>query len=114
MHTEVEVPNPNYALVPGMYAYVQLPVSSAVNALTIPIQAVELTQPERGTVLVVNGSDQIEQRNVSVGIETPNEVQVLSGLREGDLAVFGEQDRYHAGERVKPEYVNLASATGGK
>ncbi|MGH9342141.1 MAG: hypothetical protein ACRD19_00035, partial [Terriglobia bacterium] len=104
----------NYELVPGMYAYVQLPVSSAVNALTIPIQAVELTQPGLGTVLVVNGADQIEQRNVSLGIETPNEVEVLTGLREGDLIVFGEQNRYRAGERVKPESVKVASAVEEK
>jgi len=109
MHTEVKVPNPQYILVPGMYAYVQLPVKSAENALAVPIQAVSMGQPGLGTVLVVNGRHQIEKRQVRLGLETASEVQIVSGLNEGDLVVFGEQGRYHTGEAVEPKLVNLAS-----
>ena len=31
MHTEVEVPNPKYELVPGMYASVKIPLHSAAQ-----------------------------------------------------------------------------------
>ena len=41
MHTEVQVPNPNYLLVPGMYASVKIPLRSASQALSIPVQAVQ-------------------------------------------------------------------------
>ncbi|MGH9439686.1 MAG: efflux RND transporter periplasmic adaptor subunit, partial [Terriglobia bacterium] len=61
MHTEVEVPNPQYVIVPGMYAYVQVPVKSAANALALPIQAVSTGQPGVGTVLALNGRNQIEK-----------------------------------------------------
>jgi RND family efflux transporter MFP subunit len=110
MHTEVEVPNPNFVLVPGMYAYVQLPVRTAAHALALPLQAVAMGQRGKtGTVLVVNLQNQIERRKVRLGIETAYEVQISSGLREGQMVVFGEQGRYHSGEIVRPEPVNLAS-----
>lgn len=114
MHTEVQVPNSKYALVPGMYAYVQIPVKSAIDALALPVQAVQITQPGKGTVLAVNGQNRLVERHVHLGIETPNEVQILSGLQQGEQVVFGEQSRYRAGEMVKPELVNLASLEGGR
>ena len=41
MHTELNVPNPKYELVPGMYASVKIPLHTAANVLTLPMQAVE-------------------------------------------------------------------------
>lgn len=109
-HTEVWVKNPNQILVPGMYAYVQLPVRTAAHALALPLQAVTAgPHGTTGIVLVVNPRHQIEQRKVRLGIETAYEVQISSGLREGQMVVFGEQGRYHNGETVRPEPVNLAS-----
>lgn len=113
MHTEVEVPNPSYQLVPGMYASVELPVKSAANALVVPIQSVAPTQAGKGTVLVVRNG-QIAGRDVTLGIETATKAQVLSGLREGEWVVFGEQSRYHPGEAVKTEPVNLAAIGEGQ
>ncbi len=36
MHTEVDVPNPKFELVPGMYASVKIPLHSAANVLMVP------------------------------------------------------------------------------
>lgn len=108
MHTEVEVANPTYEIVPGMYAYVDLPVHRAANALAVPIQAVVRTKHDQGTVLVVNGDDTIERRTVRLGIETPNWVEVLSGLREGEQVVFGGQAGYSPGEKVQVKVLNPA------
>ncbi len=40
MQVEIDVPNPNYHLQPGMYADVRLSANSRENTLTIPIEAV--------------------------------------------------------------------------
>ena len=109
-HVEVWVPNPSFVLVPGMYAYVNLPIRSAAHALAVPIQAVSMgEQGTTGTVLLVNAQDRIEQRKVQLGIQTAYDVQVVSGLRAGDRIVFGDQTQYHAGESVHPQLANLAS-----
>ena len=70
MHTEVQVPNPNYLLVPGMYASVKIPLRSASQALSIPVQAVQSSGNGQGTVLLVNSSNRVEKREIKLGIET--------------------------------------------
>jgi len=107
MHTEVQVPNANYELVPGMYASVELALHTAENALTVPIQSVAASEEGRGTVLVVNSGNRIETRQVTIGLQTPDRVEILSGLREGERVVFGEQGRFRSNELVKPVPVEL-------
>ncbi|MGH9454523.1 MAG: efflux RND transporter periplasmic adaptor subunit, partial [Terriglobia bacterium] len=114
MHTEVQVANPKFEIVPGMYAYVQIPVKSVKNALTLPLQAVEMKGNSQGTILTVNRQNQIVQRQVQLGLETASEVQIVSGVHEGEMAVFGELSRFHPGERVKPETANLTSLGGAE
>jgi membrane fusion protein (multidrug efflux system) len=106
MHTEVEVPNPNYELVPGMYASVVIPVHTAGNALAVPVQAVQATGDGRGVVLVVNSNNKIERRTVAVGIQTATDAEILSGLKESELVIFGTQGQYQMGEVVAPKVVN--------
>jgi RND family efflux transporter MFP subunit len=106
MHTEVQVPNPKYEIVPGMYATVELPLHTAENVLVLPVQAVLNAGQGHGSVLVVNGDNRIEQRGVTLGLETANYVEIVSGLREGERVLFGEQAQYKAGETVKPQLVN--------
>jgi RND family efflux transporter MFP subunit len=105
MHTEVQVPNPKYLLVPGMYASVKIPLRSASNVLSIPIQAVQSSGNGHGTVLLVNSSNRIEKRDVKLGIQTATEAEVLSGLHENDTVVFGEQNQFKAGDLVSPQIV---------
>src|SRR5208283_4845974 len=68
--TEIEVPNLDLTLVPGMYATVVLKVEKRPNALVVPIEAV--AGGATPTVLVVNQNHQIEERAVTLGLETPD------------------------------------------
>jgi RND family efflux transporter MFP subunit len=102
MHTEVDVPNPKYVIVPGMYATVEIPLETAQNALTVPVQAVQSSSEGRGTVLVVGPDDRIERRDVAMGIESATDAEILSGLNENERVVFGEQAQFTSGELVVP------------
>jgi RND family efflux transporter MFP subunit len=106
MHTEVQVPNRKYLLVPGMYASVKIPLRSASNVLSIPVQAVNSAGNGAGTVLLVNAANRIEKRDVKLGIQTATEAEVLSGLNENDTVVFGEQNQFKVGELVTPQTVS--------
>jgi RND family efflux transporter MFP subunit len=110
MHTEVQVPNANYEIVPGMYASVQLPLETQTNVLTLPIQAVQPKGTDAGTVLVVNSSRQIEQRQVKLGIQTSSDYEIVSGLRENEMVIFGEQAQYKPGMVVNPQIVQPSVA----
>ena len=108
MHTELNVPNPNYELVPGMYASVKIPLHTASNVLTVPIQAVISNTAGEGSVLVVNSSHHLEKRSVKLGLESAADYEILSGVQEGEMVVFGEQDQYRPGQLVQPNVVNPA------
>ena len=105
MHTEVTVPNPSFELVPGMYASVRIPLHSATNVLTIPVQAIQSTGAGQGVALIVNAQKRLEKREVKLGLQTAAEVEVLSGLSEGDTVVFGEQNQFKEGQLVSPKLV---------
>ena len=105
MHTEVTVPNVNYELVPGMYASVKIPLHSVSGVLTVPVQAVQSSGTGQGTVLVVNSSNHLERREVKLGLQTATDAEVLSGLRENETVIFGEQNQFKEGQQVSPQLV---------
>ena len=106
MTTEIEVPNPDLQLMPGMYATVVLKVEKHPAVLAIPTVAVNLGKTP--TVLVVNHDDQIEERVIKLGLETSDKYEVLSGLAEDDLVVIGNRSAYQAGQKVEPKLVQLS------
>jgi RND family efflux transporter MFP subunit len=105
MHTEVDVPNPKYELVPGMYASVKIPLHSVANVLTVPVQAVQSAGEGKGGVLVVDEVNKIESRNVALGLQSATDVEITSGLQENEMVVFGAQGQYKSGEVVSPKIV---------
>lgn len=110
MHTEIDVPNPQYELVPGMYATVDVPLHTAHAVLTLPLQAVQTSGEDRGAVLVVDAGNKIERRNITLGLQNATYTEVRSGLKENDLVVFGEQSQFKAGELVAPQAVAPSEA----
>ena len=105
MIAEVEVPNPDLKLMPGMYAAIVLKVQKRPQALAVPVEAVSgETTP---TVYVVNQDNQIERRVVKLGLETPDKYEVLSGLREGDLVIIGNRSGFQVGQKVEPKLIQL-------
>lgn len=105
MHTEVDVPNPKYELVSGMYASVKMPLHSAANVLTVPVQAVQAAGAGKGAVLLVDQGNKIEIRNVTLGMQSATDVEITSGLLENDVVIFGSQGQYKPGELVSPKLV---------
>jgi len=105
MHTEVDVPNPKYELVSGMYASVKIPLHSVADVLTVPVQAVQSAGEGKGAVLVVDRDNKIENRSVTLGLQSATQVEITSGLQENEMVIFGAQGQYKAGEIVLPKIV---------
>jgi RND family efflux transporter MFP subunit len=103
MHTEVQVPNPKYEIIPGMYADIQLPVHTDENVLTLPLQAVQVKGQNGGSVMIVDNTNHIDKRQVTLGIQSANRVEILEGVKDGETAIYGEQDQYQPGMLVKPQ-----------
>lgn len=101
MQVEVDVPNRQYRLNPGMYAKVMLQVRNDPNALTLPLQAVNRSG-DKTTVLFVNPQNRVETRDVLTGIEDGSQIEILSGLAQGDRVVIGQVGTLHEGQLVEP------------
>lgn len=110
MTVEIEVPNPDLELIPGMYATVVLTVEKHANALAVPIQA--MGGENNSTVLVVNQNNEIEERAVKVGIETSDQCEITAGLQDGDVVVIGSRSRLRTGQKVDPKLEDLSFREG--
>lgn len=101
MLTEVDVPNPSLSLSPGMYAETKIQLQQKDNVIILPTQAV-VQNGNQDYVLVVDASNHIEKRNVTLGIQTANRAEITSGLEAGDNVVAAGQANYQPGEVVSP------------
>ncbi len=109
MHTEVQVNNPSYQIVPGMYATVSIPLHTARNVLAIPLESVQTSGASQGTVLVVDKAHRIVRREITLGLQNATDVEVTSGLNEGELVIFGDQAQYQPGQLVEPKLIKSSS-----
>ncbi len=99
MDTEVDVPNADGSLVPGMYAEVHLHLAAKQNALSVPIDAVDgLGTSVQQVYLVRDGV--IHLTSVKTGLQTPTRVEILSGLQPGEKVIVGRHSGLAEGERV--------------
>ena len=121
MDTEVDVPNADLILIPGMYAEVTLTLSRRNAVLTVPITAVDVDAeaaamsggsdaPAAGHVMVVTPNSRVEVRKIELGLETANLVEVRSGLNEGDMVVIGSRSGLQPGEEVRPQVTAMAGS----
>jgi RND family efflux transporter MFP subunit len=106
MHTEVDVPNPQRVLLPGLYAEAQLALDQKNDVPALPVQA--LNHESAGTtVFVVNHNDELENRTVQIGLETSSEAEILSGVSEGEQVVVSDRSGLKSGQKVRPQTVTV-------
>ncbi len=101
METEVDVENRDLSIAPGMYANTMLKLAHVTNAVTIPVEALVLNRQQE-TVYVLDNSNHVHIRNVTVGLQGSKLAEITGGLNPGDRVVVGGQDKYQEGEEVSP------------
>lgn len=98
---EVEIPNPDARLKPGMYARVRLTVGERKEALVVPRNAVVAVGGQRG-VYVLNGeSNQVTFQKLETGLEDQDRTEVLEGVREGLIVVTTGANALRDGDTVR-------------
>ena len=76
------------------------------NALLMPARALRDRDPKAGDRVFVVEDGVIAQRTVKIGYRNSEAVEVLEGLKEGDLVNVSDQDLRRSGERVRAVLVN--------
>jgi RND family efflux transporter MFP subunit len=106
MHTEVDVPNPEHVMMPGLYAEAEVGLDQKDNVPTVPLQAVS-HQGNKTSVLVVNRNGEVEERTVELGLQTTTDAEVLSGLSEGEQVVVSDRSGLKPGQKVHPQVMSV-------
>ena len=110
MDTQVDVPNADGSLLPGMYAEVHLHLADRPNVLSVPVDAVDgLGTAVEQAYLVLDGMVHVVQ--VTTGLQTPNRLEILSGLKAGDQVIVGRHSGLSEGEDVQAQIATYESGT---
>lgn len=86
-------------LLPGMFARLKLLLKSEGKAITLPIQAI-VNKP-KGTVVFVVEDGKVEGKIVQTGIEANNRIQILSGIKAGELVIVTGNQKLKNGAKVQ-------------
>jgi RND family efflux transporter MFP subunit len=98
MRVEVDLDNRSHRLRPGMTARVSLRLRHMRGAITVPVSAVR-TRGTSSVVYVVDG-DTAHAVRVSTGLETPEWVQITTGLRGGERVITSAAGELNDGVKV--------------
>ena len=96
-----EIPNPKGLLLPGMYVRVLIDQAQAVDAITLPQQAVT-RGPTGDSVMVVGADGKVGPRSVQVGSAQDGEWVILDGLKTGELVMVDGFQKLRGDAPVKP------------
>ena len=103
MTAEVDLKNAKRDLIPGMYAQVQLSLADVPHAVAVPVGAVD-SGSGANKVYTVDTSGTVHIRSVNTGIQSPQFVQVLSGIQLGEIVILGSHSGLQDGEKVQPHF----------
>jgi RND family efflux transporter MFP subunit len=103
MTAEVDLKNTKLDLIPGMYAQVQLNLADAPNAIAVPLSALD-SAGSANKVYTVDAAGIVHIRTVTTGIQSPQFVQVVSGIQPGEIVILGSHSGLQDGARVQPHF----------
>jgi HlyD family secretion protein len=105
----VQAANPTQQLRPGMAVQLAITVQTVRDAVVIPASALLNANGDSAQVMVVDSESLAQTRDVKTGVRGPQEVQIVSGLKPGEVVIsegaFGLQDK----TKVKVEKPSAAS-----
>jgi len=107
----IEFPNPGLALRPGMFAQVTLDVAVTLG-LVIPDSAVLETGREQ-VVFVESVDSTFVPRTVTLGVRGEGDVQVLSGLWEGERVAVQANFLLDSESRLRAAFAGAQPPAGG-
>jgi membrane fusion protein, multidrug efflux system len=99
MATELEIPNPDLALRPGMWASVEIELQRKENALLIPAEAL-VTEKNKNSVFLVR-TGKAQKVAVQCGFDDGVNVEILKGCGPGDAVIVAGKQSVTDGQNVQ-------------
>lgn len=98
--TEIDIDNPEGLLYPGIYANVKFLFKPDTMNFIIPTTAI-IIHSGLPHVAVVDSNDIVHLKQVQIGLDYGNEMEIVSGLKENEYIVTIPSDRIKEGTKVK-------------
>ena len=109
VRVRLEFANPRGLLKPGMFAEVQLRSTLADDRILVPREAI-IDTGQRQVAFVSLGQGRFEPRQVQMGVPTENGmVQVLSGLKSGEMVVTSGQFLLDSESRIREALAKMVT-----
>lgn len=99
--TEIDVPNPDGALSPGIYCIVDLQIPRRTAAFVVPADAVVFDQDGLHVAVVRGGN--VHLQKISIARDLGKQVIVEQGVKAGDQVVLNPMVDLAEGARVAPQ-----------
>jgi RND family efflux transporter MFP subunit len=96
--TEIDVPNLDGALSPGIYCTVELSIPRKTPSMIIPAEAVVFDQNGLHVAVVENGI--AHRRKIEIARDFGKEVEVHDGVQQGDLVILNPMVNLADGSKV--------------
>ncbi len=103
MQIEVDLPNPEGILLPGMYGEASIVLDERADCLVLPSSAVRYDEKGRSYVYTVDAGGNVSVVDVTVGLDDGKQIEIVSGLPENATVVNATIGRLHAGQKVQVE-----------
>ena len=97
---EIDVPNPDGALTPGIYCTVELQIPRKTPSLLIPADAIIFNRGGLQVAVVQNGVAHIQK--ISVARDLGTQIEVRDGVKAGDQVILNPTVDLTDGNRVQP------------
>jgi membrane fusion protein (multidrug efflux system) len=94
-------PNPQHLLLPGMYVRAIVQEGVAEQAILVPQQSVSRDPKGNPVALIVDGSDKVAQRKITVDRAVGDKWLVSEGLKPGDRLIVEGSQKARPGTSVK-------------
>jgi RND family efflux transporter MFP subunit len=107
--TEIDIPNPDGALPPGIYCSVELKVPRKTPSFTIPAEALLFNRNGLQAAVVRDGKAEI--RTVRVARDLGTRVEVDAGLKAGERVILNPPVTLVNGSKVQPRPLGAAPTT---
>lgn len=107
---KARAPNPGQLLRSGMFIEAQLATATRSGAVVVSEDAVQPLRTTNVMWAVVDGK--ASRRQVQLGVRAAGTVEVLSGIKAGELVVVGGLERMNEGMAVAPRARGAAGGAG--
>lgn len=101
MMVEIEVPNPDGRLLPGMFGEATISLDPPQSRIMLPANVVRFDEKGQSSVIVVDGSNEVHVVSVTTGLDDGELIEVTAGLSGNERIVGPTLRRLREGQKVR-------------